>query len=105
LTIDEARSFALSLAGVSEEPHFERTSFRVAGKIFATAPGDGESLNVFVEEESARAAAAEDPRCYELLYWGKRLVGVRVKLAAADHETVIELLEEAWSRRAPRSRQ
>lgn len=30
------RQIALSLSGVSEEPHFEKTSFRIKKKIFAT---------------------------------------------------------------------
>ncbi len=33
---DEVRKFALSFEGASEEPHFNKTSFRVRGKIFAT---------------------------------------------------------------------
>jgi predicted DNA-binding protein (MmcQ/YjbR family) len=33
-----AREFALSLPGTSEEPHFDMSSFRVKGKIFATVP-------------------------------------------------------------------
>ena len=34
--ISTFRSFALSLADTSEQPHFELTSFRVKKKIFAT---------------------------------------------------------------------
>ena len=74
----------------------------MAGKIFATAPPDGASLNVFVQEESAHAAVAEDPAAVELLWWGKKMVGVRIVLAAANQALVGELLEEAWSERAPR---
>ncbi|WP_373521816.1 MmcQ/YjbR family DNA-binding protein [Aquiflexum sp.] len=33
---DFVRSFALSLPEVTEEPHFEKTSFRVKKKIFVT---------------------------------------------------------------------
>ena len=40
MTLDDVRSFALSLPETTEAPHHERTSFRVRGKIFATAlPG------------------------------------------------------------------
>jgi hypothetical protein len=31
MTLDEARAVALSCPGSTEEPHFERTSFRVRG--------------------------------------------------------------------------
>lgn len=36
VTIDTFRKFALSFPEATEEPHFEKTSFRVKKKIFAT---------------------------------------------------------------------
>ncbi len=36
VTIDTLRKLALSFPNVTEEPHFEKTSFRVKKKIFAT---------------------------------------------------------------------
>lgn len=36
VSIAAARQSAMSFDGVTEEPHFEKTSFRVAKKIFAT---------------------------------------------------------------------
>ena len=36
ITIGTLRKVALSLPGTSEEPHFEKTSFRIGKKIFAT---------------------------------------------------------------------
>lgn len=36
ISINRIRSFALAMEGVTEEPHFEKTSFRVNKKIFAT---------------------------------------------------------------------
>jgi hypothetical protein len=99
MTIEEVRSFALSLADAVEAPHHGRTSFRVRGKIFATAPQNGESLNVFVNDESAYAAVAEFSEWCQLLYWGKRLVGVKITLARSDGDAIRELLEEAWARR------
>ena len=35
---ERVREFALSLPGATEEPHFDMSSFRVQGKIFATVP-------------------------------------------------------------------
>ena len=99
MTIDEVRAFALSLADTVESPHHDLTSFRVHGKIFATAPEDGTSVNVFVNQESAYAAVAEFSEWCELLYWGKRLAGVKITLASASHGAVEELVEEAWARR------
>lgn len=101
MTLDEVRRYALSLAEATEQPHFDYTSFRV-GKIFATAPPDGEHLHVFVDENEAKAAVAENPDVFSELWWGKRLMGVRVRLAAADPAVVRELLEEAWRNKAPK---
>ena len=99
MTEDDVRRLALALEGTSEAPHHERTSFRVGGKIFATMPPDGGSVNVLLGEEDARAAAS-DPGV-ELLWWGKKLSGVRVELAAVDPALLEELLHDAWVRRAP----
>jgi hypothetical protein len=100
VTEDDVRRLALALEGTTEAPHHERTSFRVGGKIFATLPPDGGSVNVLLGEEDARAAAEESPGVVELLWWGKKLYGVRIDLAAADADMLRELLEEAWRRRA-----
>lgn len=100
--IDDARRFALSLPGTSEEPHFDMTSFRVNKKIFATAPPDGRHLHVFVGDDEVRACCAEDPAAFEPLMWGKQARGLRIRLAAASGDRVAELLDEAWRRRAPR---
>lgn len=97
-----ARRFALALPGAAEQPHFDMTSFRVHGKIFATAPPDEQHLHVFVAEPEVRACAAEDPAAFEPLYWGKRLSGLRVLLAACPPGRLAELIEESWRRKAPR---
>jgi hypothetical protein len=99
--LDAARAFALSLPGSTEEPHFDMSSFRVRGKIFATVPPDDEHLHVFVDEGEVHAAVAEDPAAFEPLLWGQRLRGLRVRIGAAPNHRIAELLEESWRRRAP----
>ena len=100
--MDSARRFALSLPGAGEEPHFDKTSFRVRGKIFATAPPDGSYLHVFVGDDEVAACVAEDPRAFEPLLWGQHVRGLRIRLPAAPQDRVAELLEESWRRKAPR---
>lgn len=100
--IDSVRAFALSLPGAGEEPHFDLTSFRVKGKIFATAPPDGSYLHVFVGDDEIAASVAEDPGAFEPLLWGKQVRGLRVRLGAAPQDRVAELLEDSWRRKAPR---
>ncbi len=100
--LDHARRFALSLPGVTEEPHFDMSSFRVRGKIFATVPPDGAHLHVFVDEPEVNASVAEDPAAFEPLRWGQRIRGLRITLASSSAGRVQELIEESWRRKAPR---
>jgi hypothetical protein len=104
MTLAQVRKHALSLAGTTEEPHFDRTSFRVNRKIFATArPSDGYA-HVFVAGEPREAALAMHPSFVSKLLWGGKVVGVRVELAKADAGVVKELLSSAWQARAPKAR-
>ena len=100
MTLEQVRRIAMALPSVSEVPHFTATSFRVAGRIFATAPPDGEHLHVLVEEEQRQLAMALDPESLEILTWGKRVVGLKVALAKAKPPLVKRLLRQAWSGKA-----
>lgn len=102
MTGDEARSLALGLPEVTEEPHHELSSFRVRGKIFATVP-DGTHLRVLVGESEILAAVAQDPDTFAPFFWGKRLACMVVDLGRADPDQLGELLTEAWLRKAPKS--
>ncbi len=105
LTPDEVRGFALGLPGVAEAPHFESASFRVPGakgRIFVTLPPGGEFAHVFVGPEEVAAATAEFPEAFAELWWGKQLSGVRVTLTLAAPDPTLELIDEAWQRRAPK---
>jgi hypothetical protein len=99
--LDQVRRFALSLPGATEEPHFDMTSFRVRGKIFLTVPADEMHLHVFAERDEIDAAVAEVPAAFEQLMWGRRVAGVRVSLLDAPADRVLELVEDAWRRKAP----
>ena len=102
MRLADARKFALSLPGTTEEPHFAAGSFRVRGKIFATIPPGGKQLRIFLEGDEVQALIAEEPATYEPVVWGKRVVAgaVCVNLAAAKTTVERELLEEAWRLRA-----
>jgi hypothetical protein len=97
VTPDDVRALALALPEVAEAGHHGRPSFRLGGSILATLWDDG-ALDVVLGESEARAA---EGGAVSMLWWGQRLSGVRIELAAADEALVGDLLEEAWTRRAP----
>ncbi len=97
----EARKIALSLPEAVEQDHHGRPSFRVRGRIFATLWNGGQ-MNVMLDEGGILAAAQESPEvCFEV-YWGKRLSAVGVNLEGADARFLKDLLQEAWSLKAPK---
>jgi hypothetical protein len=102
MKLAEVRRFALSLPEVTEEPHFEYTSFRIRGKIIATAPPGGDFLHVFVGSETRDLALGAEPAFLEKLLWGRKVCGLRVALGKAKPSVVNELLREAWLRKAPK---
>jgi hypothetical protein len=101
--LDRVRRHALSLPEVTEQPHFNYTSFRVRGKIFVTVPPDGQHLHVFIADEQREFALALHSTYVEKLWWGGKVVGLRVDLAKADGKIVDELVRQAWARKAPKS--
>lgn len=102
MKLEEAREYALSLPEVNEEPHFKLSSFRIRGKILATVPPDEIYLNIFIDEQRRELAVSMYPEFCEKLWWGKKVVGVRISLPDADPEEVKELLRSAWELKAPK---
>ena len=100
--LESVRRLALSLPEVTEQPHFDYTSFRVRGKIFATAPPGGQHLHVFIDEEQREVALAVHAAYVEKLLWGGKVVGLRVDLDKADVKVVDALVRQAWARKAPK---
>jgi hypothetical protein len=96
------RRLALSLPETAETPHHDMTSFRVAGKIFATMPPEGGRVHVFVADDEVDSFVAEFPAAVEELWWGARRRGCRVVLPNATVPLLRELLTEAWRHKAPK---
>lgn len=103
MTFSQVRAYAVTLPETTEEPHFDRTSFRVRGKIFATARLNEPHIHVFIDEFERDQALTLYPDHMEKLWWGKRVVGLRVRLAKAPAAAVKKLLLNAWLVKAPAS--
>ena len=99
MTLADVRRMAMGLRATTESPHHHYTSFRVRGRIYATAPVDGGLLHVFVDEEDRDRMAKIDPATYTILGWGRKVVGLKVVLATAQPEDVRALLHAAWQRK------
>jgi len=80
MKLAQVRRHALSMLEVTEEPHFEKSSFRVRGKIFITVPADGKHLHVFVAERARE-----------------------MHLARATPTVIKHLVSQAWANKAPKS--
>lgn len=102
MKLAQVRKIALALPEVSEAPHFAFTSFRIRGKIFATAPPGDEYLHVFVADEERELALAMERSYVEKLFWGGKVCGLRVVLPKAKPKIVAELLMRAWTHKAPK---
>ncbi len=100
ITLAQVRAFALALPGVIEAPHHHFTSFRVAGKIFVTAPPDERHIHLFVAEDVREQALAMHPAFLEKLLWGGKVVGLRASLAHAAPSQIKRLVRSAYDHKA-----
>jgi hypothetical protein len=98
---NQARDLALGLPEAVEQDHHGRPSFRVANKIFATQWGE-DHMNVMLDEGGILIAVQSDPGTFSEVWWGKRLVAVRVDLRRVAPEKLAAMLMEAWELRAPK---
>jgi hypothetical protein len=103
MTLERLRELALSLPGASEQPHFERMSFRVGTRIFATAVADGSEAMVPVKPpERVQMLLDSYPEVF-FSYggWTAKLGSLGVRLDRVDPALMRVLVLEAWERIAP----
>jgi hypothetical protein len=96
------RKLALSLPEAHEEPHFERTSFRVEKKIFATMTLDGKEAMVRVAPPELVRSLLETHGDIFFSYggWTIRNGSMGVRLAKAKGDMLEALLIESWKHAA-----
>ena len=102
MTADDIRAIALALPDTAELPHFEKTSFRVGGKIFATLSPDGKRLMLKLPEEIKGTLKASDPDAILPLpgAWD-RGGSTLIEVAAMDPAKLADLIRLAWRTTAP----
>ncbi|HEY0094043.1 MAG TPA: MmcQ/YjbR family DNA-binding protein [Archangium sp.] len=101
MTLEQVRKLALSLPEAEEQAHFDKPSFRVRGKIFATlhVPDKRAVLKLSLEEQDAFVRM--QPDVFAVTPWGHQ-GWTSVELARVDRALFEKLLVEAWRRIAPK---
>ncbi|WP_315811933.1 MmcQ/YjbR family DNA-binding protein [Bradyrhizobium sp. SZCCHNR2028] len=97
MTGDEFRTLALSLAGTTEAPHFDRTAFKLH-RTFATLAADGASANVLLTPDEQEHYAGLLPGVFRRVpnKWGDQ-GWTTVSLADVDAAACLRpVLESAW---------
>ncbi|CAN5450225.1 hypothetical protein BH10PSE5_BH10PSE5_26420 [soil metagenome] len=102
MTRDDIRAVALALPETEEQPHFDSTSFRVKGKIFATM-GDEPRATLKLDPEDQYNLSEAHPGVVAPVegYWGRSGWTV-VQCANLDPETLSGLMRMAWVKVAPK---
>lgn len=107
MTHARIRAVALSLPEAEEQPHFDRASFRVRGKIFATLPPpkDGRELVVLklpvLVRESLQQTDAD--AIVSLGAWDKG-GWTQLDIGRIDGDKLADLIRLAWRGVAPKRR-
>jgi hypothetical protein len=104
MTRAQLARFALSLPEAHAAPHFERTSYRVGTKIFATVSADGKEAMVRVSprERVHDLLAAFPTVFFSYGGWTERNGSLGVRLAKVDAGLMRELVTESWKHVAPK---
>ena len=94
---------ALSLPNVTEEPHFDKTAFKIAGKIFATmVPDDSRATVKLSPADQELFCLADNNGVYPVPNkWGK-LGWTHIDLNTAKPEMCTALLKVAYCELAPK---
>jgi len=102
LTHDDVRRLALGLPSATEQAHFGKADFRVAGKVFATLPAADHAVVKLVPEQQDMLVSAE-PAVFSPVAGAWGLKGwTRLRLADCDTATLASALNMAWHNVAPR---
>lgn len=100
----DLRRIALSLAGTSEVPHFDRAAFRVA-RIYVTLAADGRTANFKLAPDEQDFKCMMVPEAFAPVPggWGRQgwTTATLAKLSTAELKAALEM---AWRHATPKRR-
>jgi hypothetical protein len=98
VTVDEVRAVAGSLERATEVVVRGRLKFRVGQIVFLAFAADGETMGLGFPKDWRAAAVESDPEKYALPRDSDlRFNWIVVRLAALEHEEMVDLVEDAWA--------
>lgn len=103
LSIDTIRKMALSFPEATEEPHFEKTSFRVKKKIFATYDDIHKRVCIKLSEIDQDVFSSADKTIIFPVKnkWGKQGWTI-IELKKVNEDLFIDALKTAYCEVAPK---
>ena len=103
VTVDEVRALAATLPRAYEVVVRGRVKFRVGQIVFLSLAPDGETMGLGFPKDWRAAAIESEPEKYELpVESDLRFNWIRVRLAALEHEEMVDLVEDAWALCVPK---
>jgi hypothetical protein len=97
-----ARNLALALPETTEQPHFEKNSFRIKGKIFATHDAEKRKVVVKLNEVDQDVFSAMGKEsCYPVPGGWGRQGWTMVDLDTVEEALLQDALKTAWLTVAP----
>lgn len=103
ISFDFVREFALSLPESIELPHFEKTSFRIKNKIFATYGEESDTLCVLLSPEDQHVFCSIDPKAIYPVpnKWGLK-GATYIRLNSVQKEILVDALITSYCKIAPK---
>lgn len=99
--VETLRKLALALPEAEEKPHFERASFRVRGKIFATLSVADKQAVLKLPIPDQTVLVGSEPDIFFLAGWAHQ-GWTGVHLAKIKKQPLEELVTTAWRNVAPK---
>jgi hypothetical protein len=102
-TFDQVRRIALELPGAEEVSTWgSDTTFRVNGRMFATAAPEASYATVKASPEHQAALVADEPDTFAAAPYTGGFGWVRVELSRVEPGQIRDLVVSAWRHTAPR---